>query len=184
MKIILFLASIFTIAASAQEVQTLLSEAQRDMLRGDRAAAKEKFTLVQKVEPNNRIAMSFLRRIAIEEKQAGVDESAALRLRLEKTTIDKLEFRDATVAEALEFVGKKIAAASPGSVKVNIVQQLSEVEKSAKITLSLSNIAASEALRYVADLANLGVSYEKFAVVVRPKTAAQPAPAARPLGGS
>ena len=183
MKIVLILASILTMTVAAQEVQTLLSEAQRDLIRGDRAAAKEKFTLVQKVEPNNRIAMSFLRRIAIEEKQGGVDEAAALRARVEKTIIDKIEFRDATVAEALEFLGKKIAAASPNSAKVNIVQQLNDAEKETKITLSLSNIAASETLRYVADLANLTVTYEKFAVVVRPK-AAQPPAAPKPAGSN
>lgn len=175
MKTLLILASILTMTVGAQEVQTLLSEAQRDYIRGDKAAAKEKFTMIQKVEPNNRIAMTYLRMIAAEDKKGGTDDAAALRQRVEKTVIDKLEFRDATVGEALEFVGKKIAAS--GGAKVNIVQQLSEAEKSAKVTISLSNISASEALRYVADLANLSVSYEKFAVVVRPKGAAQPAQA-------
>ena len=183
MNKLLLLASILTMTVSAQEVQTLLSEAQRDILRGDRAAAKEKFTFVQKLDPNNRIAMSYLRRMAVEDKQAGVDESAALRTKLEKMVIEKIEFRDATVSEALEFLAKKIAAPASGGAKVNIVQQLSDAEKSTKITLVLSNIAASEALRYVADLANLSVSYEKFAVVVKPKSAAQPAPAPKPAGG-
>ena len=184
MKTFILLASILTMTVSAQEVQTLLSEAQRDILRGDRTAAKEKFLFVQKMEPNNRIAMSYLRRMAIEDKQAGVDESAALKAKMEKTIIDKLEFREATVSEALEFLGKKIAAsATTGTAKVNIVQQLSETEKSVKITLVLSNIPASEALNYVANLANLAVSYEKFAVVVKPKTATQPAPVTKPAEG-
>ncbi len=47
MKTLILLASILTIAASAQDVQTLLTEAQRDFIRGDRAAAKEKFTIIQ-----------------------------------------------------------------------------------------------------------------------------------------
>ena len=38
----------FSHQASAQDVQTLLTEAQRDFIRGDRAAAKEKFTIIQK----------------------------------------------------------------------------------------------------------------------------------------
>ncbi|MEK0450666.1 MAG: hypothetical protein RL088_2934 [Verrucomicrobiota bacterium] len=169
MKLLALLTSILTIAASAQDVQTLLTEAQRDYIRGDRAAAKEKFTIIQKAEPNNRIAANYLRMIAAEEKKQGVDETAGLRTRMEKTVIDRIDFRDATVGEALEFLGKKVAAANPNADKVNIVQQLTDEQKGARITLSLNNIAASEALRYVTELANLSVSYEKFAVVVKPK---------------
>ena len=182
MKIFTLLTSILTITLCAQEVQTLLTEAQRDFLRGDKAAAKEKFTMIQKVEPNNRLAMTYLKMIAAEEKKAGPDDAAALRGRVEKTIIEKIEFRDATVGEVLEFLGRKISAVPGSAGKVNIVQQLSDAEKSAKVTLLLNNVPASEALRYVADLANLMVSYEKFAVVVKPKAAAQPA--AAPRGGS
>jgi hypothetical protein len=181
MKIFILLTSIFTMTLCAQEVQTLLTEAQRDYLRGDKAAAKEKFAMIQKVEPTNRVAMSYLRMIAAEEKKNGPDDAAALRGRVEKTVIEKIEFRDATVGEALEFLGKKIATA-PGGGKVNIVQQLSDAEKAVKITLMLNNIPASEALNYVANLANLTVSYEKFAVVVKPKSIAQPAAAPKADG--
>jgi hypothetical protein len=168
MKTLLILTSILTIAASAQDVKTLLTEGQRDMIRGDRAAAKEKFTLIQKAEPNNRMAANYLRMIAIEEKKEGVDDAAGLRKTMETVIIDKLEFRDATISEALEFVGKKVAAA-PGGAKVNIVQQFSDAEKETKVTISLNKVPASEALKYVATLANLEVNYEKFAVVVRAK---------------
>jgi hypothetical protein len=183
MKTFILLTSILATTLCAQDVQTLLTEAQRDFMRGDRAAAKEKFAMIQKVEPTNRVALSYLRMIAIEEKKAGGDESVVLRARLEKTTLDKIEFRDATVGETIEQLGRKISAASPGSVKVNIVQQLSEQEKSKKITIALTNIAASEALRYVAELADLTVSYEKFAVVVKPKSQAAPVAAPKTDGG-
>ena len=177
MKTSILLASILTIAASAQDVQTLLTEAQRDFIRGDRAAAKEKFTIIQKTEPNNRMAANYLRMIAIEEKKTGTDEAASLRKTMDATIIDKIEFRDATVSEALEFLGKKIATAG-GGAKVNIVQQLGDADKGTKVTISLNKVPASEALKYVATLANLEVSYEKFAIVVRPKSAA-PAPAGK-----
>ena len=36
-------------------------------MRGDYTEAKEKFRLVQKMEPNNNLAYSYLRRIAGEE---------------------------------------------------------------------------------------------------------------------
>ncbi len=180
MKTFIILASILTLAASAQDLQTLLSEAQRDFIRGDKAGAKEKFTLVQKADPKNRLANTYLSLIAAEEKKNGGDESAGLRKAMEAIIIDKVEFRDATVSEALEFLGKKISASGG---KVNIVQQAGEAEKAVKITISLSNISASEALRYVAGLANLEVGYEKFAVVVRSKAGAQPAQAPKPAGG-
>lgn len=183
MKAFIILASVLTLAASAQDLQTLLSEAQRDFIRGDKAAAKEKFTLVQKADPKNRLATTYLGLIAAEEKKNGGDESAGLRKAVEAVIIDKIEFRDATVSEALEFLGKKISASGGKVAKVNIVQQMSDAEKATKITISLSNISASEALRYVAGLANLEVGYEKFAVVVRSKAAAQPTQAPKPAGG-
>ena len=64
MKIIILLASILATTAAAQDVATLLTEAQRDFIRGDRASAKEKFALIQKVEPRNKIANTYLTMIA------------------------------------------------------------------------------------------------------------------------
>lgn len=93
---------------------------------------------------------------------------------MESTVIDKIEFRDATVSEALEFLVKKIAASSGGKVKVNIVQQLTETEKSARVTLVLNNVPASEALKYVSSLASLKVTYEKAAIVVSSANAGLP----------
>jgi hypothetical protein len=168
MKSLIILASILTFTAFAQETQTLLAEAQRDYIRGDRKTAKEKFTLVSKAEPNNRIAANYLRIIAAEEKKQGGDDAAVLRLRLDKTIIDRIDFRDASVGDALDFLGKKIAAVSPAGNKVNIVQQLTEEEKLTRVTLTLHNVPASEALKYIGQIANLTVSYEQFAVVVKP----------------
>lgn len=79
MKLLLILSTMLTVTLAAQEIPALLSEAQRDYLRGDIAAAKEKFTLVQKADPNNRIAVSYLRRIAAEAGKGGVDEAQLLR---------------------------------------------------------------------------------------------------------
>ena len=76
MKTFIILASVLTLAASAQDLQSLLSEAQRDFIRGDKAAAKEKFTLVQKADPKNRLANTYLSLIAAEEKKNGGDDSA------------------------------------------------------------------------------------------------------------
>jgi hypothetical protein len=174
MKLLLILSTMLTVTLAAQEIPALLSEAQRDYLRGDIAAAKEKFTLVQKADPNNRIAVSYLRRIAAEAGKGGVDEAQLLRKAMESTVIDKIEFRDATVSEALEFLVKKIAASSGGKVKVNIVQQLTETEKSARVTLVLNNVPASEALKYVSSLASLKVTYEKAAIVVSSANAGLP----------
>ena len=50
--------------------------------------------------------------------------------------------------------------------------QIPEEQKSQTITLSLSNVPFTEALRYLGDVANVSFAYEKFAIVVKPQTAA------------
>ena len=43
------------------------------------------------------------------------------------------------------------------------------------VTLSLQNIPASEALKYIAEASNLQVEYDNFAVKIKPAAALAPA---------
>ncbi len=96
--------------ASASDVSDVLTEAQRAYLRNDYAAAKEKFEMVRKVDPTNRTAIAYLRLIAVEEQKSGGkvtrnDTEAACR----KLIMEKVDLREASLAEALDFLKQKAA---------------------------------------------------------------------------
>ncbi len=89
---------------------------------------------------------------------------------LASVIIPRLEFRDATLSEAVEFLiaNGRAAAGAP----VNIVV-LSAPNPEPAITLSLTDIPLTEAIRYVADLSGMKVRRDATAFVLEP---APPAP--------
>ena len=162
----------------ASDVSDLMTEAQRAYLRNDLAAAKEKFEIVRKMEPNNKTAIAYLRRIMADEvtQSAGKAPPNATQEALKKLILEKVEFREASLPEALEFLKQKGNQLGGGKVAINFVLQLDEQAQSAKITIALQKVPFAEVLRYVGDLAGVQFVYEPYAIVVKPKGAAQPAP--------
>jgi len=90
--------------------------------------------------------------------------------------LPRVDLREASLGEVLEFLRQKGNQAAAGKVAINFVAQLDETQKAAKITLSLQNAPFTEILRYVGELGGVQFSYEKFAIVVKPKGVGQPAP--------
>ena len=161
----------------ATDVADLLTEAQRAYMRNDYATAKEKFGLVLKLDPSNKTAIGYQRRLLAEELQnAGKGDRNATQEALKKLIMEKVEFREASLPEALEFLKQKGNQLSGGKVPINFVLQLDEQAQAAKITISMQKIPFSEVLRYVGDLAGVQFVYEPYAIVVKPKGPAQPAP--------
>ncbi len=164
--------------AFATDISDLMTEAQRAYIRNDLATAKEKFEIVRKVEPNNRTALSYLRRIAADEitQNAGKAPRNSTQEALQKLIMEKVELREASLAETLEFLKQKGNQLGGGKVAINFVMQLDEQTQNAKITIALQKVPYAEVLRYVGDLAGVQFVYEPYAIVVKPKGAPQPAP--------
>jgi hypothetical protein len=80
--------------------------------------------------------------------------------KVKDTIIAKFDLRDATPSYAL-----KVITAATG---IKIFYTPVEADQT-KLTLSLTNIPASEALKYVTELANLKFTYEENGVHVTPK---------------
>lgn len=168
------LASLAVISvAHGDDVSDLLVDAQRTYIRGDLAAAKEKFTLVRKLDPNNRTASSYLRRIIADEQtqQAGKPPVTATEAALRKLILDKVDHQEATLADVLEFLRQKGNNLAAGKVAINFVLQLDEASKASKVTLTLQKVPFTEVLRYIGELANVQFTYEAYAIVVKPKGA-------------
>lgn len=68
--------------------------------------------------------------------------------------LPQVEFRDVTLADALDFIRVKSRDLDPAKKGVNIVVKPGMADLKAGITLSLKEVPVSEALRYIAELSN------------------------------
>src|SRR5881275_65873 len=121
--------------------------------------------------------------------------TARIRNKLDSIIIPRIEFRDASIREAIDFLRQQAAANDPGTEGrrgVDIVLRLSPVGPAgtvpapapivapavvaapaispgdARITITLNQIPLGEALRYIASQAGLKVKVEPYAVSIIP----------------
>lgn len=169
MKLLLVLLT-FALGAStfAADVQRLLSEAQTAMIRGDLETAKRSFQIVYQLDPKNAVAIGGLRQIAVQEAKSG--GGASIEKQFAQVILPQVQFKEATFTEALDFLKKKVTEASGGKQTANFVVQPG-IDQNAKVTLSLTNVPFTEALRYMAELVSAKAEYQKYAIVIRPAAA-------------
>jgi hypothetical protein len=72
------------------------------------------------------------------------------------------------VDEAVEFLRRKSRDLDPAGRGINLVLKADKETSDRRLSLSLVDIPLSEAVRYVASLADLEVVYEPHAIVLRP----------------
>jgi hypothetical protein len=162
--------AIFHLHAFAQGAPDLMTEAQRAYLRGDTQAAKEKFQTILARDPGNQTAQNYLRMIEALERSEG--SGSQLAKQLESLILPKVELRDATFGSALEFLKQQADKLSQGKTKVNFVVSLPpDFVETKRVSLNLSNVPFTEAMRYLGDLVEVKFSVEKYAVLVKPKAA-------------
>lgn len=93
--------------------------------------------------------------------------------KLDEIIIPRLNFTDATMREAIEYLRSVSAQqdrdpADAGDRGVNIVLKLDSAAASQTITIDLANIPLREALDYITRLANLKTKVEPYAVLIVP----------------
>jgi len=93
--------------------------------------------------------------------------------KMDKIIFPSVQFQNATVAQAIEFLRAKskeldTIETDPSRKGINIILRGSDAPASASISLELKNIPMSEALRYITDLAQMKYKVESYAVVVVP----------------
>jgi hypothetical protein len=99
-----------------------------------------------------------------ENKPKGVSQEKALGALI----VPKIEFRDATLREALEYLRKKAGELSNGKLSANFVVPSGEPADSTRVTLSLQNIPFTDAVHYLGKVANFDFTFEKYAIVGKP----------------
>ncbi len=188
MKVLLLLGiTVCAVSALADDVSDLLAEAQRAYIRGESTAAKEKFEIILRLDPQNRLANQYLKRILGEQMKdlQARGPGNATEGALKSVILPQVKFIDASLGETLEYLRQKGNEMAQGKVAINFVMQIDEAAKARKVTLSLQNVPFTEVLRYLGQLANVEFSYDTFAIVVKPKGAGpapQPASAPAPAG--
>src|SRR5262249_26046572 len=84
----------------------------------------------------------------------------------------------ATLGSALDYLKKAVNRQSGGKIAINFVVQLpAEQQNSQQVTLNLSQVPFTEALKYLGTVANLDFVFDKYAIVVKPKAETVPATA-------
>jgi TPR repeat protein len=89
--------------------------------------------------------------------------------RMWRIIFPKVQFQNASVAEALEYlrIGSRDLDTAQGSKGVNIILDENEAPSNAAITLDLKNVPMLEALRYITELAQMKYVIENDTVQVK-----------------
>ena len=159
--------------ADATEAQ-LMGQAQRAYLAADYDTARDLFTQVVELDPQNNVAIQFLRRIRI--MQAGQAPTPG-QDPLKQLVLPKISLNNASFSAALDFLKQ---AAAKQSVNVSFVPQLPEAQLQHPITLSLGQIPFLDALTYVCQLDGAVYKIDPYAIVITPKPADTPGDGSAP----
>ena len=103
-------------------------------------------------------------------KGSGAASETAASKAAQAIIIPSLQFREASVEEAVEFLRLKARDLDPAKQGVNIVLKPGSSTKAAKLTLDLRNIPLMEALKYVASLADLEIKVGESAISLEAKS--------------
>jgi general secretion pathway protein D len=113
----------------------------------------------------------------IDQPQLDTRGTSAINRKLDDIIIPRVDFNDATIREALDFLKQRAVALDtseqdPSRRGVNIVLKLSPEapEAQQRISLSLNDVPLRTAIDYVAKAANLKLKIEPYAVVVVPQS--------------
>lgn len=133
---------------------------------GKPADAKIAFENVLKIKPGYSPAKYQLARIPELNARAKLAERKQL---FKSTRIPKIDFNDATLAEALEALNELATQATEKKFSPNFVIQDPTGEiKERKVTLKMKNIPLSAALTYLMDGVGAQARYDEHATVIRP----------------
>jgi general secretion pathway protein D len=104
--------------------------------------------------------------------------TASINRKLQEIHIPSINFREATIREALDFIKRKaadldVSEPDPNKRGINIVLKLdpaSQAGAESRITLQLTDVELGQALRYIASAASLKMKVEPYAVAIVPLT--------------
>ncbi len=141
----------------------MVSEGIAAFKKGDYENARMLFDAALAQNPKDTTAQNYARIVALKIKSG----NSGLQASLKTVIIPKIQFTDATPRECVDYVVQRIDKLTEGKQKVSVVWMVPE-SFNALVTLSLQNVPATEALRYIAEMAGLQIDYDTYAITIRP----------------
>ncbi|MEP6667552.1 MAG: hypothetical protein ABJF10_00280 [Chthoniobacter sp.] len=178
MKPLQFLACTLTLAfatavyadETATQIQQLITEGQNAYTKGDFAGAKSAFEMVYSMDSRNTTAIKFLVRLKA-EMGTGKTASVPIERQMASIVIPQIQFHEATLSSALDYLRNAVKRQSNNKLAVNFVVQLpADQVNTQTVTLNLTNVPFTEAVKYLCEVANLTYEYDKYAIKLKPKT--------------
>lgn len=155
----------------------IYQEAKRSYDAGKLADAEQQAQFVLGTYPHYAPAVTLLKMI----RRADDGTSGQIGRKLDRIIIPRVNFRDALVESALDFLRDETRRLDPEKKGVNIVPNIPDDIKKRKITLDLVDVSAADLLRYIAEVGGFRYRIERSAVLissdepVKPGTPAAPA---------
>lgn len=142
------------------DLHVLYEEGKAAFNAGQLELAREKLALVLARNPEHPQTRAMM--IQIENKLG--PNNTMLRKSYDKVIIEKFDVTEAELSEALQALKILAKNASGGKVIPNVIVRDPDLAKK-PISLNLSKIPLSEALRYLGELSGAHITYDKAAVV-------------------
>jgi len=161
------------------ELAEYIAQGKAAYVRGDIEGAKAAFQMAYQIDSRNQVAIGYLRRIKMDQQTK--PKSEPIEKQLATVIIPQIQFHDATLGSALEYLKNAVKRETNGRQAVNFVVQLPVEQMNTKtVTLNLTNVPFTEALRYLGTVASLNFQFDKYAILVKPTAEFTPAPAPVP----
>lgn len=166
-----------TVVEPTAEYLALHDEARRLYSEGKLTEAEQRVRVVLAKYPHHAPSNQLL---ALILRARASDPSAPLRRKLDSILIPRVNFKDALVESALDFLRDETRRLDPAQRGVSFVVNLPEHIRQRRVTLDLIDIPAADLLEYLAELGGFRYRVERSAVVVFATETARP-PAAAPV---
>lgn len=146
---------------AADDLHVIYEEGRAAFNAGEFQLAREKLSQVLAKNPTHLPTRAMMAQI---ERVIGVD-NVMLRKSYEKIIIDKIEFTDVELGEAITAVRMKAKMATNDKVVPNVIVKSPDLGKKT-VSINLTQMPLTEVLNYLAQLAGGRITYDKSAVLI------------------
>ena len=165
--VLAFVTAVYADETSTQ-IQQLLTEGQTAYMKGDIETARAAFEMVYNMDSRNTTAIKFL--VKIKADKGALPKTVPIDRQLASIVIPQIQFREATLGSALDYLRNAVKRQSNDKLAVNFVVQLPPEQLNTQtVTLNLTNVPFTEAVKYLCAVANLNYEYDKYAIKLKPK---------------
>jgi len=152
--------------ATASEANEFYTAAMKLYGQGEVLAALEELNYALEIEPGHTRAQALRR--SIMARHGNLLGIMVQKRKLEGLVLPEVRLKNATFSTAIAYLRDQAIKASGGSYSPNFVLQAGPEYAQRKVTLEVTSIPLSDALRYLCDMAGLRYRPDKHAIIISP----------------